>query len=107
MRPRREAVVDQAVGGREVAGDGLLHQDVDAGVEKLAADGGVEGGGRGDDGGVDFAGEVAGVGEGEGLVAGGGFLGAGGIGIDDGGECRARRIRGPRGSGSVRRLRRR
>ena len=65
------------------------------------------GGGRGDDGGVDLAGEVAGVGEGEGLVAGGGFGGAGGIGIDDGGELRARRIRGPRGSGSVRRLRRR
>ncbi len=47
------------------------------------------GGGRGDDGGVDLAGEVAGIGEGEGLVAGGGFGGAGGIGIDDGGELRA------------------
>ena len=99
--------LDQAVGGGKVAGDGLFDQDVDAGVEKVAADFGVDGGGRGDDGGVDLAGEVAGVGEGDGLVAGGGFVGAGGIGIDDGGELRARRIRGPRGSGSVRRLRRR
>ena len=69
---------------------GFFDQDVDAGFEKVAADIGVDGGGRGDDGGVDLAGEVARVGERDGLVAGGGFVGAGGVDIDDGGEMRAR-----------------
>ena len=99
--------LDQAVGGGEVGRDGLLHQDVDAGVEQRAADFRVDGGGRGDDGGVDLAGEVAEVGERAASVVRGGLGGAGRIGIDDGGELRARRIRGPRGSGSVRTLRRR
>jgi hypothetical protein len=70
---------DQAVGGGKVTGDGLFHQQVNASVEKVAAEIGVDGGGRGDDGGVDLAGEVASVGEGGGLVAGGGFMGAGGV----------------------------
>src|ERR1035441_1393925 len=78
--------VDQPVGRGKVTGDGLFHQEVDAGVEEVAADFGVDGGRRGDDGGVDFAGEAARVGEGKGLVAGGGFGGAGGGGVDDGGE---------------------
>ncbi len=34
--------IDQAVGGGQVAGDGLLHQHVDAGIEQEAADLGVE-----------------------------------------------------------------
>jgi hypothetical protein len=80
--------VDQAIGGGKVGCDGLFDKDVDAGVQEEAADIGVDGGGSGDDGGVDLAGEIAGVGERGGLVAGGGFLGAGGIGIDDGGELR-------------------
>ena len=81
--------VDQAIGGGKVGGDGLFDEDVDAGVEEVAADIDVGGGGSGDDGGIDPAGEIAGVGECDGLVAGGGFGGAGGIGIDDGGELRA------------------
>ena len=42
MRPRAGGGVDQAVGGGEVGGDGLFHQDVDAGFEQVAADLGVE-----------------------------------------------------------------
>jgi hypothetical protein len=82
--------LNQTVGGGKVASDGLFHEDIDAGVEQVTADIGVDGGGRGDDGGVDSAGEVARVGKRGGLVTGGGFFGAGGIGIDDGDELRAR-----------------
>ena len=88
--PAARGGLDEAVGRGKVPRDGLLHQDVDAGGEKVAADFGVDCGGRGDDGGIDLAGEVARIGEGHGLIAPGGFGGAGGVGIDDGGELRAR-----------------
>ncbi|HLZ97274.1 MAG TPA: hypothetical protein VKP66_04955 [Steroidobacteraceae bacterium] len=81
--------VDEAVGGGEVGGDGLFDKDVDTGFEERAGYVGVGGGGDGDDGGVDFSGELAGIGEGEAGVGGGDFSGAGGIGVDDGDELGA------------------
>ena len=90
MRPRTRGGLDQAVGGGQIDGDGLLHQHVDPGGEQVAADIGVDRGRRGDDRCVDLAGQLARVGERDGLVAGGGFGGASGIGIDDGGELGAR-----------------
>ncbi|HXI42556.1 MAG TPA: hypothetical protein VNH83_21415, partial [Bryobacteraceae bacterium] len=50
--------VDEAVGGGEFGGDGFFDQDVDAGFEECAAYIGVDGGGDGDDGGVDFSTEL-------------------------------------------------
>ena len=44
------------------------------------------GGGDGDDGGVDFSGELAGIGECQAGVGGGDFGGTSGIGVDDGDE---------------------
>ena len=89
IRPGARGGLDQAVGAGQIEGDGLLHQDVDSRGEQIAADIGVDGGGRGDDRCVDFAGQLACVGERDGLVAGGGFGGASGVGIDDGGKLGA------------------
>ena len=55
--------VDQRGGRRQVGRDRLFDQDVDTGLEQPAADLFVGGGGDGDDGGIHFAGQVAGIGE--------------------------------------------
>ena len=83
---------DEAVGGGEIGGNGLFNQDVDAGFEERAGDIGVGGGGDGNDGGVDFSGELAGISEGEARIGSGDFGGAGGVGVDDGDERGAGRL---------------
>ena len=99
--------LDQAVGGGQIDGDGLFHQDIDPGGEQVAADIGVDRGGRGDDRGVDLAGQVARVGERERSGSGRRLRRRGRHRYRRWRRVGRGRIRGPRGSGSVRKLRRR
>src|SRR5271169_171427 len=71
--------LDELIGRSEILRDGLFNEYVDSSFQKGAADFGVSGGRNGDDGGVDLAGELAGVCE-CGARVGGGDLG-GPIGV--------------------------
>ena len=81
---------DEAIGGGQVAGDGLFHQHVETAGEQGAGDRLVSGGGDGHHGGVHQAGSVAKIGQCAGAV---GFRHFGRpirVGIHDCGKLRAR-----------------
>ena len=78
--------LDQPVGGGQIDGDRLLHQHIDPRGKQVTADLGMDRGGRGDDRCVNLAGQLARIGECNSLIPRGGFGGASGVGIDNGGK---------------------
>ena len=100
MRPCRAAASIRRSADGQIVRDRLFHQHVDAGFQQCAADLGVGDRGRGDDGGVDLAGELAHVGERSALGSARRPRGARRVGIDHGRQF-APCDSGRRGSGSA------
>src|SRR5262249_2720876 len=81
--------IEEGSGGRKVVSDGLLDQDIEAGVHEAAAEIAVSAGGSGDDCGVGALGTRREVVEGleDGALVGRlGLSDGGGVGVEDAGE---------------------